>query len=160
MLERQDIKDVQKEAQLKGGFQKVGADYLIVGSVSQFGRSTKSEVGIFSRNKIQIATSTVNVRLINTNTGEIVYSAEGSGQARSEANRVFGVGERADYDTSLDDKAISAAISKLVSNVVENLLDSPWQAYILSAKNGQILMTGGKSRGIKIGQKFHCDGSG
>jgi curli biogenesis system outer membrane secretion channel CsgG len=154
MLERQDIQEVQQEATLKGGFQKVGADYLIIGSVSQFGRSTKSEVGIFSRNKIQIATATVNVRLINTNTGEIVYSAEGSGEARSEANHVFGVGERADYDTSLDDKAISAAISKLVSNIIENLLDSPWQAYIISAKNNQILITGGKSQGIQVGQKF------
>lgn len=155
MLERDAMADVMKEAKLDGDvLEDVGADYIIVGSVSEFGRSNESEVGVFSRNRIQVATATVNVRLVNTRTGEIVYSEEATGKAQSEANQVLGVGQTAGYDTSLDDRAISAAISKLVSNVMENLLDAPWQAYLVGEHNGQWLMTGGKSQGVKAGQQF------
>lgn len=152
MLERQEMGSLKAE---KGElFERVGANFLIVGSVSEFGRANNSEVGIFSRNKIQTATATVNVRLIDTRSGQIVYSEEATGEARSEANRVFGVGETAGYDSSLDDKAISAAISKLVSNIVENLMDSPWQAYLVGAQEGFLMMTGGAEQGIKIGDEF------
>ncbi|WP_342805020.1 CsgG/HfaB family protein [Alteromonas sp. M12] len=155
MLERQELDELEEESQInQTQLEKVGADYLIVGSVSEFGRATNSEVGVFSRNKIQIANATVNVRLINTKTGQIVYSEEASGEARTEANRVFGVGETAGYDTSLDDRAISAAISKLVSNIVENLMDVPWQAYIVAQQDGMYLMTGGEDQGIQTGDKF------
>lgn len=155
MLERDALNAVQTEAKYAGkALESVGADYLIVGSVSEFGRSTNSEVGVFSRNKIQIATATVNVRLINTRNGEIIYSEEATGEARTEANRVFGVGETAGYDTSLDDKAVSAAISKLVSNIMENLLDAPWQAYLVGVDQGFYMMTGGESQNVKVGDNF------
>lgn len=108
LLERQDLEVIASEKALN----KVAADFIILGSVSEFGRSTVSEVGIFSRNKVQVASATVNIRLVNTKTGQIVYSEEGSGEARVESNNVFGVGERAAYNTKINDKALSAAISK------------------------------------------------
>ncbi|WP_233009581.1 CsgG/HfaB family protein [Rheinheimera faecalis] len=155
MLERADLDKVISENTFKGEqIQTAGSDFLIVGSVSEFGRSTNSEVGVFSRNKIQTATATVNVRLINTKTGQIMYSEEATGEARVEANSVMGVGERAAYDTSINDKALSAAISKLVSNISENLLDSPWQAYLISKQGSQFLMTGGSAQGIKVNDTF------
>ncbi|MBT4860122.1 MAG: curli production assembly protein CsgG [Gammaproteobacteria bacterium] len=155
MFERADLSKIKAEQDIaKINSQLVGADYLIVGSVSEFGRTTTSEVGLFSRNKKQKANATVNVRLIDVTTGQIVFSQEGSGEALSEANRVFGVGARAGYDSKLDDDALSAAISKLVSNLIENLLDKPWVAYILDFTDGQIILSGGKSQGIKVGDEF------
>lgn len=155
MLERSDINKLQEENNLSGEqLQKVGADYLIVGSVSEFGRSTKSDVGIFSRNKIQTANATVNVRLINTHTGQIVFSQEASGEAKVEANNVFHVGKTSGYDSSIDDKALSAAISRLVSDISENLMDAPWQAYLVGQQDGMWMMTGGKSQGVKKGDEF------
>lgn len=155
MLERADLEKVNKEADLSGlEASVVGADYLIVGSVSEFGRTSTSEVGIFSRNKKQIAKATVNVRLINVNTGQIVFSEEGTGQSESEANTVFGVGERAGYNSTLDDQALSAAISKLTSNLVENLLDVPWRSYVLDEQEGGFIIAGGAEQGIKKGDEF------
>lgn len=154
MLERPDVQLLSSEAK---NFEtsKIGADYLIVGSISEFGRRAESDVAIFSRNKIQIANATVNVRLIDVKTSRIVYSEEASGEARTEANQVFGVGKTAAYDTSLDDKAVSAAISKVVSNIMNNLLDSPWQAYLIdSGEVESLFMTGGESQGIKLGHNF------
>lgn len=155
MLERADLDKVLREQSFSGAeVQSIGSDYLIVGSVSEFGRSTNSEVGVFSRNKIQTATATVNVRLVNTRTGQVVYSEEATGEARVEANTVLGVGERAAYDTAINDRALSAAISKLVSNITENLLDAPWQAYLVSKQGNNFLMTGGKSQGIQLNDTF------
>ncbi|MFV1985098.1 MAG: CsgG/HfaB family protein [Thiohalomonadales bacterium] len=155
MFERQDLDKIKNESDLSKITTKVvGADYLILGSVSEFGRSTTSEVGIFSRNKKQRANATVNVRLVDVVTGQIIFSQEGSGEALSEANRVFGVGESASYDSKLDDEALSAAISKLVSNLIENLLDKPWVAYILDAQQGQVIISGGKSQGLKKDDKL------
>lgn len=155
LLERADLDKIQNEAALANLSKvNVGADYLIIGSVSEYGREAVSETGIFSRNKKQLARAKVNVRLVDVRNGRVLFSEEGSGEALSEANKVFGVGESAGYDTSLDDKAISSAISKLVSNLVENLMDSPWQAYLIGQQDGFFIMTGGKSQGVKPGDQF------
>lgn len=138
----------------------IGAEYIIIGSVSEYGRSSESEVGVFSRNKIQQANVTVNVRLVNIKTGQIIYSEEAKGLARSEANNVFGVGQTAAYDSSLDDKALSAAISKLTSNIIENLLDKPWKAFIVSEDQGKLFVTGGAEQGIKVGDVFAVEQPG
>jgi len=155
MFERQDLDKIKAEQDLANISSKtVGADFLIIGSVSEFGRTTTSEVGIFSRNMKQRANATVNVRLVDVTTGQIIFSQEGSGEALSEANRVFGVGETAGLDTKLDDDALSSAISKLVSNLIENLLDKPWSAYILDTQQGQIIISGGKSQGLALGDEL------
>jgi curli biogenesis system outer membrane secretion channel CsgG len=129
----------------------VGADYLIAGSVSEFGRKTESDVGVFSRTRKQTAHAAVNLRLMRTSTGQVIYSEEGAGEASGETGRVFGVGTSAGYDSTLDDKAISAAISKLVSNLVENLLDDPWRTYVLRIDGGTVLIAGGARQGLRKG---------
>ncbi|MCL5048992.1 CsgG/HfaB family protein [Aliidiomarina maris] len=155
MLERTDLNQViaeQNYANLEPN--RVGADYLIVGSVSEFGHSNVSETGVFTRNRVQQATATVNVRLVDTTNGQIVFSQEATGQSRAEASTTFGVGERAAFDTQLADRAVSAAISQLVSNLMENLLDRPWQAYIVGSQNGSLLMTGGQAQGLNVGDQL------
>jgi curli biogenesis system outer membrane secretion channel CsgG len=151
MLERPDAEIISHE----DASEKMGADFLILGSVSEYGRETTSEVGVFSRNKVQKAHATVNVRLVDVKTSRIIHSSEATGEATSEANRVFGVGETAAYNSALDDKAISAAISKLVSNLMNNLLDSPWQTYLLSHDSGVFFMSGGSAQGVIEGDIFN-----
>lgn len=155
MLERTDLNQViaeQNYANLEPS--RVGADFLIVGSVSEFGHSNVSETGVFTRNRVQQATATVNVRLIDSTNGQIVFSQEATGQARAEASTTFGVGERAAFDTALADRAVSAAISQVVSNVMENLMNKPWQAYLVGEQNGSILMTGGQQQGLNVGDSL------
>jgi curli biogenesis system outer membrane secretion channel CsgG len=155
LLERSDLEEINKELEL-GGLNKLNipADYLIVGSVSEFGRNTTSDVGVFSRTKKQTAKAKVYLRLVDISTSQIIYSEEGEGEATSEDGTVFGVGSRAGYNSALNDKAISVAISKLVSNVVSNLLDKPWRSYILDYDNGNYLISGGDSQGILADDEF------
>ncbi len=155
LLERADIEKINSELKLGNlSSLKIPADYLIVGSVSEFGRKTTGDVGIFSRTKRQTAYAKVNVRLIDVYTTQIIYSEEGAGEAFSEAGEVLGVGGRAGYDSTLNDKAISAAISKLVSNIVGNLLEKPWRSYVLSYQDGMYIIAGGKFQGIREGDIF------
>ena len=155
LLERTDIEKINRELKM-GGLSglNVQADYLIVGSISEFGRKETGEVGIFSRTKKQTAYAKVNVRLIDIYTGQIIYSEEGDGEAFSEAGTVLGIGGRAGYDASLNDKAISAAISKLTNNIVENLLEKPWRSFVLAYQDRNYVIAGGKSQGIKEGDLF------
>jgi curli biogenesis system outer membrane secretion channel CsgG len=155
MFERQDLDEVSTEKMLAGLKEDgVAVDYLIVGSVSEFGRSTQSESGIFQRSKTQEAYAKVNVRLIEVSSGRIISATEGAGRATSETKTTMGVGARAGYDQSLTDKAISAAISELTSRLVENMTNKPWQSFLLSQQNGQFIMSGGKSQGIRPGLRL------
>jgi curli biogenesis system outer membrane secretion channel CsgG len=155
MLERADLAYLTKEKEIGnlGNF-NIAADYLILGSVTEFGRKTTSDVGVFSRTKKQTAYAKVSVRLVDVRTGQIVYSEEGDGEAYSEANTTLGVGSTAEYDATLNDKVISAAIAKLVNNIGERLLDKPWRSYLLSYEDGNFTIAGGAMQGIKEGDSF------
>ena len=155
LVERADLEFLNKEKEMsKVSEAGIPADYLILGSVTEFGRKTTSDVGVFSRTKTQTAYAKVSVRLVEVRTGLIIYSEEGSGEASSEAGTVLGVGETADYDATLNDKVISAAIGKLVSNIYENLTNKPWRSYILSFTDGNYIISGGKLQGIREGAEF------
>lgn len=155
LLERADLDKIQNELNLGDTAPlRNMADYLIVGSVTGFGRRDQSKVGVFSRVKKQIAFAKVSVRLIDVYTGQIIYSEEGEGEAFSEAGTVFGVGAKAGYDSALNDKALDAAITNLSSNIIENLMDKPWRAYILGYDKGYFIISGGKSQNIRVGTEF------
>jgi len=155
LLERSDLDLINQELE-QGGLEgmNIGADYLIVGSVTEFGRKTTGDVGVFTRTKVQTATARVSIRLIDVRTGQIIYSEEGAGEASSEDATVMGMGGRSGYDSSLNDQAITTAISALVSNIVENLMGRPWRSYLLAYEEGNWIMSGGASQGIKVGDRF------
>jgi hypothetical protein len=92
--------------------------------------------------------------MIDIYTGQVIYSEDGEGSAFSEAGTVFGVGGRAGYDSTLNDKALEAAITNLASNIIERLLDKPWRGYILGQEDNQLIISGGKSQNINAGDVF------
>ncbi len=161
MLERSDLAQIEKELSM-GGSEKLqnSADFLIVGSITEFGRKDTSEVGVFSRVKKQEANATVHIRLIDVSSGQIIYSESGKGIAFSETGTVMGVGDKAGYDSSLNDKVLNAAITDLASNIIENMLDKPWRSYILSEDEGNLIISGGQSQNIGQGSKFTIYESG
>jgi len=155
MFERLDSDDVSAEKMLAGLKEEgVAVDYLIVGSVSEFGRSVESQSGVFQRAKTQRAYAKVNVRLVDVSTGRIISATEGAGEATSETKTTMGVGSSAGYDQSLTDKAISAAISQMTSNLVENMTAKPWRTYLLTQQDGHYVMSGGTSQGIRPGLRL------
>lgn len=156
LLERQDLDKILAEVNLSNNseYQKIGADYLIIGSITEFGRKNIGGVNAFSRTKTQVVQAGVSIRLVDVSTGQIIYSEEAKGEAETTDKTVMGLGKRTDYDATLSDKAISAAISKLVENIITNCMDRPWKSYVLSYDSSGILIAGGKSQGIKVGDIY------
>lgn len=156
LLERQDMDKILEEMKIAGNnnFQNVGADYLIVGSITEFGRKNVGDVNAFSRTRTQTVQAGVSIRLIDVSTGQIIYSEEAKGEAETTNKTVMGFGERTDYDATLSDKAISAAISKLVENIINNCMDKPWKSYFLSFDENGIIISGGKNQGLKLGDIY------
>ena len=157
LLERADAELIEKELKYSGqseAAQKVGADYLIIGSITEFGRKNIGETGVFTQTKRQIVQAGVSIRLVDVSTGEIIYAEEAKGEAETEASTVLGFGGQAGYDATLSDKAISSAISQLVENVINKCMDNPWKSYILSYDADGMIIAGGAKQGVKPGNVF------
>lgn len=155
LLERSDIATLLEEAQKsEGGFASIGADYMIIGSVTEFGRKNIGKSGTFTNVKTQIVEAAVAIRLVDVSTGLIIYSDEGKGSAELTTKTTMGVGGKADYDATLSDKAISEAIGQLVENIINKCTDKPWRTYFLSYDSDAQLIAGGASQGIKEGDVF------
>ncbi len=155
LLERSDLDAINAERQLTGlTTQSLGADFLIIGSLTKYGRKNTGESGLVSRTKRQTVEAGVSIRLVDVSTGQIIYSEEANGTAETEASTTFGFGGQAGFDATLSDKAIDAAISQLVENIINNCMDRPWKSYFLSYDNDAVIISGGKSQGIKQGDTF------
>lgn len=154
VLERPDVAKIQREQVVAGAAGLVGADTLVMGSVTEFGRSVGGKVGFLSSTKTQLAKAKVDVRLVDVKTGHAYFSATGAGEASTEVGEVAGFGGRSDYDATLNDRAIAAAISDLIDRIVAKLADRPWRTDILDVQGAQVFVTGGRGQGLKAGDEL------
>jgi curli biogenesis system outer membrane secretion channel CsgG len=154
VLERPDLTKVQREQALGDSGGLVGADTLIMGSVTEFGRSVGGKTGFLSSTKEQVAKAKVDVRLVDVRTSHAYFSASGAGEASTETGEIAGFGSRSEYDATLNDRAIAAAISDVIDRLVSRLADRPWRTDILEVKGTQVFISGGKSQGLKPGDEL------
>lgn len=156
VLERPDIGRLKDEAALSGQQLKlVGADALIVGSLTEFGRKVLGETGFLSDSKKQVAFAKVDVRLVDSRTGQSFFSASGAGQASTETASVAGFGSTASYDGTLNDAALRQAVSEVVNKLTSELMNRPWTTRFLSIETGgRAFISGGKTQGLRPGMNF------
>ncbi len=155
LLERSDIASLLEEAKKSdNGLATIGADYMIIGSITEFGRKNTGKNGVFTSVKTQTVEAAVAIRLVDVATGLIIYSDEGKGSAEITSKTTMGVGGQASYDATLSDKAISEAIGQLVENIINKCTDKPWRTFFLSYDRDAQLIAGGASQGIKVGDTF------
>lgn len=150
VFERTDIKKIQQEQSISGGG-LIGVDTVILGSVTEFGRSISGKSGFMSSTKMQLARAKVEIRLVDIKTGQAYFSATGAGEASTESGEIAGYGSRAAYDATLNDRAIAAAITDVIDKLVSTLDERKWRTDILDYREGQVFISGGSRQGIKIG---------
>jgi curli biogenesis system outer membrane secretion channel CsgG len=127
VMERQDIGKLKDEAALMGESEKEfkqnikGVDALIMGSVVELGRETTGESWLIGKEKTQRARARVVIRMVDPKTGEAFFSQEGSGEATMSASSTLGFGGAAGFDSTLEGKAIDAAIVHMINNIVATL---------------------------------------
>jgi hypothetical protein len=151
VFERPDLGKVQAEQALSSQSGLVGVDALIIGSVTEFGRSTTGKSGFLSSTKIQNAHAKVEIRLVDVRTGYVFFTASGTGDASTESGEVAGFGSQADYDAALNDRAIGAAISDVQNALIAKLEERPWRTDILKVDGHLVYISGGSRQGLKVG---------
>jgi hypothetical protein len=154
VFERPDIKKIELEQKYSPDARMIGVDTLIVGAVTEFGRSVGGKSGFLSSTKNQVARAKVEIRLVDPKSGHAFFSASGTGEANTESGEIAGFGSRAEYDATLNDRAIAAAISDVIDKLVSSLDERQWKTDILSIDGNQIFISGGIRQGLKIGDQL------
>jgi curli biogenesis system outer membrane secretion channel CsgG len=155
VFERPDVEALQSENALSGIEQEIiGVDTLIIGSLTEFGRVTSGEAGFISSSKKQEATATIDLRLVDVKTGQVIHTITGTGVATTETKNTMGFGSVAGYDGSINDRAIGAAVNAAIGKLDSYMLEKKWSADALAYEDDVLYISGGASQGIKAGMTF------
>ncbi|MGE7955964.1 CsgG/HfaB family protein [Pseudomonas sp. NPDC089530] len=131
VLDRDNMGEIQQEAQIKGQAQKLkGADFVVTGDVTEFGRKETGDhqlFGILGRGKTQVAYAKVALNIVNISTSEVVYSTQGAGEYALSNREVIGFGGTASYDSTLNGKVLDLAMREAVNRMVEAIDAGAWK---------------------------------
>jgi len=131
VLDRDNMSETSQEAAISNKTQKLkGADYIVTGDVTEFGRKEVGDqqlFGILGRGKSQIAYAKVNLNIVNTVTSEVVYSSQGAGEYALSNREVIGFGGTASYDSTLNGKVLDLAIREAVNRLTDAIDSGAWQ---------------------------------
>ena len=122
VLDRDNMAELQQEAAYKRQSQSIkGADFVVTGDVTEFGRKEVGDhqlFGIMGRGKTQVAYAKVTLNVVNIATSEVVYSAQGAGEYSLSNREVLGFGGTASYDATLNGKVLDLAMREAVERLV------------------------------------------
>jgi curli biogenesis system outer membrane secretion channel CsgG len=131
VMDRDNLKESEFEANLTGKKQKIkGAEFVITGDVTEFGRKEVGDqqlFGLLGRGKTQIAYSKVSLNVVNTETSEVIFSAQGAGEYQLSNREIIGFGGTASYDSTLNGKVLDLAIREAVNRLVEGVEKGAWK---------------------------------
>ena len=131
VVDRDNMGELSQEAKFKGKSQKIsGADFVITGDVTEFGRKEVGDqqlFGILGRGKTQIAYSKVSLNVVDAVTSEVIFSVQGAGEYALSNREVIGFGGTASYDSTLNGKVLDLAIREAVNRLVEGIESGQWK---------------------------------
>lgn len=174
VIERQELDNVLSEQKLgESGLvtpetapkvgQLLGAELFVVGAVTEFGTKESNisgGVSLFGGGlKTKKARAVVDVRLINTSTGEIIASESEEGSESSTGIDVRYSDINFDNTTSWDNtdigKATREAVNGVVKLITENMEKIPWSGKIIKVNaDGTVLMKPGSEGNVKTGMEL------
>lgn len=131
VLDRDNMGEIQQEAAIKGQSQRLkGADFVVTGDVTEFGRKEIGDhqlFGILGRGKTQVAYAKVNLNIVNISTSEVVYSTQGAGEYALSNREVIGFGGTAAYDSTLNGKVLDLAMREAINRLVDGMNAGAWK---------------------------------
>ncbi len=141
----------------------LGVELAIFGAVTEFGYSEQSTGGRLKKKGFGIglkstkATVGVDVRFVNTSTGEIVMAEsvrkEKSKKGLALDTKEFRFDNRNKFDESLVGKATREAIDAIVEMVDKAATNLPWQAKVIKG-GSTIYINAGSLAGVEVGDVF------
>ena len=107
----------------------MGANYLITGQVTEFGRKEVGDVqlfGILGSGKKQVAYTKVTLNVVDVLTSGVVYSVQGAGEYTLSNREILGTGSAAGYDSTLNGKVLDLAVREAVDHLVDGIQSGAW----------------------------------
>lgn len=183
VIERQQLEAVLKEQAmgLSGAItpqsaaqvgKLLGVELMVIGSVNEFGEkegrvggSVGSKLGgkLGGIHRVGVESKTarvgLDIRLVNTTTGEIV-AAEGIAEEESKkgldvGHDEFSFSNDAGWDQTLAGKATRKAVNKVVELVTKSMEKVPWAGKIIAINADKtVLIKPGAQGGVKVGDTF------
>lgn len=140
----------------------LGVQLILTGSITKFSIKTISGGVKFVRGSYSNAESTVDVRLIDTSTAEILLADEATGSKKFGGGAIKSVDLQKNFDQGVAQEALRPAIQKIVEKIAANsdqfsslAPSSAGFGKILDVKSPQkVYIDSGESDGIKVGDQF------
>lgn len=130
VVDRENMEELAQEAKLRGSQQQLqGAQLVLTGDVTEFGRRTTGDTqlfGLLGYGKSQVAYAKVALNLVDVKTSRILYSVQGAGEYELSNREIIGFGSNAGYDATLNGKVLNLAIMEAVNNLVIGLERGAW----------------------------------
>lgn len=132
VMERTNLGELNQEAGFRGDAVRArGADFVITGDVTEFGRKEIGDqqlFGILGRGKSQVAYAKVTLNVVDARTSEVVFSSAGAGEYVLENREIVGFGGTATYDSTLNGKVLDLAIREAVDRLAGAIDTGIWRA--------------------------------
>jgi curli biogenesis system outer membrane secretion channel CsgG len=132
----------------------LGLNAIVTGSVSQFGVKSEGKDFLISQSKQQIVECTVDIRVVDTETGQVLLADSGKGVVRKASGKFLGMGNQSKYDETLEGEALRAAIVKFTDNIISQVNRKPWSCRVAAVEDGSIYLNAGQFSGVEVGQKL------
>ena len=130
VMDRDNMKEAEFESGLTGKQLKLkGAKYIVTGDVTEFGRKEVGDqqlFGLLGRGKTQVAYAKINLNMVNAETSEVTFSAQGAGEYALSNREIIGFGGTASYDSTLNGKVLDLAMREAVNRLVEGVDKGTW----------------------------------
>lgn len=159
--------------------QMLGVNAIVIGSVTEFGekksgaqisgQTMRALTGGNNRNQSRAgallssgglgfskaqARVVLDVQLIDTTTGRIIYAESAEGVESSMGISIAGISAGSSIDDTQVGKALRKAIKKLVVGISKQMMNVPWSARVVKATGRYILINAGMNSNIKPGSVF------
>jgi curli biogenesis system outer membrane secretion channel CsgG len=143
--------------------QLLGVQRIITGSVTEFGSKQNAVGGGFGGFNVGVSTTTarvtVDLRIIDVNTGEITMAKTGEGEDSSTGLDNVGIQDIDFHNSSTWDNtqlgiAAREAINECVEYITDDMQDIPWEGKIIKADGANIFMKPGSKGGVQPGMVF------
>lgn len=138
----------------------LGLNAIVTGSVSQFGVKKEGKDFIISESKQQIVECTVDIRVVDAETGQVLLADSGKGVVKKSSGKFLGMGNQSKYDETLEGEALRAAIVKFTDNIISQVNKKPWSCRVAAVKDGRVYLNAGLEAGIEVGQKLKAFSQG
>jgi len=140
--------------------QLLGAQLILTGSITQFSIERTSGRFGFIGGSVSRAESVLDVRLVDTTTGQILLAENGEGRKTFGGGFFRDVAAARDFDAGTAQEALRPAVEQVVEKIADqadrfaDLAPVAPLAQIVGSRDGSIYINQGENFGVRVGARY------